>query len=77
MPSFEREISASEAEVSQSNETMIETVSKFDNVSSVRCRETVCFDATQNDNEMQMWTQKMEIKTNIEKSEMRNKRRKS
>ena len=47
-PSLERDLSASEAEASQGNETMIETLCIFDNVSSVRDRETVLNDPTQN-----------------------------
>ena len=59
----EREMSASEAKASQSNETMIETLINFDNVSSVRIREAVLFDTTQNVTEMQVWTQRV---TNIQ-----------
>ena len=58
-PSFEREISDSEAEASRSIETMTETLSNFDNVSSVRNREAVLIDTTQNENEMQVWTQRV------------------
>ena len=48
-------MSASEAEASQGNETMIETISNFDNVSSVKNREAVLIvDTTQNDNMMQV-----------------------
>ena len=45
-PSLEKNLSASEAETSQGVETMIETLSKFDNVSSVRDREAVLIDPT-------------------------------
>ena len=45
-PSLGREMSASEAEESQSDETTIVTLSDFDNVSSVGDRETVLFDTT-------------------------------
>ena len=38
---------------------MIETLSIFDNVSSVRGREAALVDPTQNENEMQVWTQKI------------------
>ena len=56
--SLEREISASEAETSQDNETVIETFSNVDNLSSVRDKEAVLFDATQSEPyEMQLWTQ--------------------
>ena len=40
-PSVERDLRASEAEASQGNETMIETLSNFDKVSSVRSKEDV------------------------------------
>ena len=50
-------MSASEAEASQGKETMIESLSNLDNVSSVTDREAVLNDPTQNENEMQVWTQ--------------------
>ena len=40
-PSLERELSASEIETSQDNETVIETSSNFENVGSVRNEEIV------------------------------------
>ena len=51
-PSLERDLSASEAEASQGNENMDETLSNFDKVSSVGDREAVSTDPTQNENEM-------------------------
>ena len=53
------DLSASEAEASQGTETMIETLCNFDNVSSVRDKEAVLIDPTQNENEMQVWTQRV------------------
>ena len=38
---------------------MMETLSNFDNVSSVRDREAVLIDPTQNENELQVWTQRV------------------
>ena len=70
-PSLEKDLSASEAEASQGNETMIETLSNFDNVSSVRSREAVLIDHTQNENEMQVWTQRVTDNTNKEMAELR------
>ena len=52
-PSLEKEMRSSEAETSHGNETMIETLSIFEKVSSTRKRED--FDTTQNENEMQVW----------------------
>ena len=46
-PSFEREICASEGK-----ETLLETLSNFKCVSSVRNREVVLSDVSQNENEM-------------------------
>ena len=51
-PSLERELSTSEIETSQGNETVIETSSNFENVSSVRDDEAVLDSGTQNENEM-------------------------
>ena len=56
-PSLERELSASEIETSQGNETVIETLSNFENVSSVssvRDEEIALDSGTQNENEMQI-----------------------
>ena len=47
---------------------MIETLCIFDNVSSVRDRETVLIDPTQNENETQVWTQRV---TRKKKTELR------
>ena len=49
---------------------MIETLSNFVNVSSVRDREAVLVDATQNENKMQVWTQEMTYKTNRKMDEL-------
>ena len=59
----ERNLSASEAEASQGNETMMETFSNVDNFSSVRDMGAVLIDPTQNGNEMQMWTRRVTDKT--------------
>ena len=59
----ERNLSASEAEASQGNETMMKTFSNVDNFSSVRDMEAVVIDPTQNGNEMQMSTQRVTDKT--------------
>ena len=53
LPSLGRETSASEAEASKGIETIIETLSEFDNVCAVRGREPVLIDSTQNENEIQ------------------------
>ena len=45
---------------------MIETLSNFDNVSSVRDREDVLIDPTQNEKEMQVWTQRVTHNSNKE-----------
>ena len=60
-PSLERDLSPSEAEASQGNEIVIETLNNFDNVSSVRHREAVLIDPTQNENDMKVWTQVLEM----------------
>ena len=65
-PSLERGLSASEIETSQGNETVIETLSNFQNVSSVRHEEIALDSGTQNENEMQTWTQRITDKTNKE-----------
>ena len=49
-PSFERELRTSEIETSQGNETVIETLSNFENVSSVRDEEIALGSGTQNEN---------------------------
>ena len=46
---------------------MTERLSTFDNVSSVRDGEAVLTDSTQNENEMQVWTQRV---TQILQTEM-------
>ena len=70
-PSLERELSASEIETSQGNETVIETLSNFENVSSVRDEEITLDSGTQNENEMQIWTQRITDKTNKEVTNLR------
>ena len=70
-PSLERELSTSEIETSQGNETVIETLSNFENVSSVRDEEIALDSGTQNENEMQIWTQRISDKTNKEVATLR------
>ena len=70
-PSLERELSASEVETSQGNATVIETLSNFENVSSVRDEEAALDSGTQNENEMQIWTQRITDKTNKEVTNLR------
>ena len=70
-PSLERELSTSEIESSQGNETVIETLSNFENVSSVRNEEITLDSRTQNENEMQIWTQRISDKTNEEVANLR------
>ena len=70
-PSLERELSTSEIETSQGNETVIETLSNFENVSSVRDEEIALESGTQNENEMQIWTQRILDKTNKEVANLR------
>ena len=64
-------MSASEAKASQGNETMIETLSSYDNVSSLRDREAALVDPAQNENEMQIWTQIVTDNTNNKMSKLR------
>ena len=64
-------MSTSEIETSQGNETVIETLSNFENVSSVRDEETALDSGTQNENEMQIWTQRITDKTNKEVTNLR------
>ena len=52
-------MSASEIETSQGNETTIETLSNFENVGSFREGETVLVSGSQNEDEMQVWTQQI------------------
>ena len=70
-PSLERELSTSEIETSQANETVIETSSNFENVSSVRDDGAVLDSGTQNENETQIWTQRISNKTNKEVANLR------
>ena len=70
-PSLERELSTSEIETSQGNETVIETLSNFENVSSVRDEEIALDSGTQNENEMQIWTQRLSDRTNKEVANLR------
>ena len=60
-PSLERELSTS----------VIETLSNFENVSSVRHEEIALDSGTQNENEMQIWTQIMSDKENKEVANLR------
>ena len=64
-------MSTSEIETSQGNETVIETLSNFENVSSVRDEEIALDRGTQNENEMQIWTQRITDKTNKEVTNLR------
>ena len=64
-------MSTSEKETSQGNETVIETLSNFENVSSVREEEIALDSGTQNENEMQIWTQRISDKTNKEVANLR------
>ena len=50
---------------------MIESLSNLDNVSSVTDREAVLNDPTQNENEMQVWTQGVTDNTKNEMTELR------
>ena len=50
---------------------MIETPGNFDNISSVRDREAVLIDPTQNENEMQVWTQRVTDNLNKGMAELR------
>ena len=59
-------MSTSEIQTSQGNETVIETISNFENVSSVRDEEIALDSGTQIENEMQFWTQRISDKTNKE-----------
>ena len=70
-PSVERDLSASEVETSQGNETTIETLSNFKNVGSVRKGETVLASGSQNEDEIQVWTQRITEKTNKELPDLR------
>ena len=70
-PSLERELNTREIETSQGYETVIETLSNFENVSSVRDEETALDSGTQNENEMQIWTQRITDKTNKEVTNLR------
>ena len=63
-------MSASEVETSQCNETTIET-SKFENVDSVREGEAALVSGSQNEDKMQVWTQRITDKTNKEVSDLR------
>ena len=67
----ERELSTSEIETSQGNETVIETLGNFENIISVRDEEIALDSGTQNENEMKFWTQGMSDKTNKEVANLR------
>ena len=64
-------MSTSEIETSQGNETVIETLSNFENVSSVRDEEIALDSGTQNEDEMQIWTQRISDKRNKEVANLR------
>ena len=64
-------MSASEVEKSQGNETIIEALSNFENNSSVREGERALVSGSQNEDEIQVWTQKITDKTNKEVSDLR------
>ena len=64
-------MSTSEIEASQGIETVIETLSNFENVSSVRDEEAVLNSGTPNENAMQIWTQRISDKTNKEVANLR------
>ena len=64
-------MSTSEIETSQGNETIIETLCNFENVSSVRDDGAVIFSGTQKENEMQIWTQRIADKTYEEVANLR------
>ena len=66
-----RELSTSEIETSQGNETVIETLSRFETVRSVGDDGAVLDSGTQNENEMQIWTQRISDKTNKEVANLR------
>ena len=70
-PSLENDLSASENETSQGNETNIETLSNFENVGSARKRETPLVNGSENEDEIQVWTQRITEKTNKEVSDLR------
>ena len=70
-PSLERELSTSEIETSQGNETIIEILSNFENGSSIRNEEIALDSGTQGENEMQIWTQRISDKTNKEEANLR------
>ena len=72
-PSLERKKSGSETEASQGDETMIETLSNFQNVSPVRDIGAVLDNGIQNENELQVWTQRITDKTNKKISKFRKK----
>ena len=65
-PSLERDLSASEVEASQGNETTIETLSNFEKEG-----ETALLSSSQNEDEMHVWTQRITEKTNKEVSDLR------
>ena len=71
--SLDRELSSSEAEASQGNETLTvtENPSNFENGISGRTRTAVLSDASPNEIEMQPWTHRMTKKTNRKMSELR------
>ena len=70
-PSLERQLSTSEIETSQGNETVIETLSNFENFSSVKDDEAALNSGIQNENGIQIWTQRLSDKTKKEVGNLR------
>ena len=63
----------SEVETSQGNGTTIETLSNFENVDTVREGKTTLVSGSQNEDERQVWTQRITEKTKKEVSDLRKK----
>ena len=72
-PSLERDLSASEIETSQGNETTIETLINFEILGSIREGETALVSGSQNQDEMQVWTQRITERKQIKKYQTRGK----
>ena len=70
-PSLERDLSASEVGTSQDNENIIENLSNFENVNTVREGETALVRGSQNEDEIQVWTQRITDMTNRKVSDLR------
>ena len=63
----------SEVETSQGNGTTIETLSNFENVDTDREGKTTLVSGSQNEDERQVWTQRITEKTKKEVSDLRKK----